>query len=142
MRITENKPVSAVRKSAKTARSNGAGGVFSLDDATDSTPSEAPAKIEMPMAVGNISTLLAVQENLGEQQKASAIDRGFDTLDALDALKIDVLSGNVSRQKLVNLSALVEKQRSNLSDPRLMNLLDHIELRARVELAKFEQKRS
>jgi Class II flagellar assembly regulator len=142
MRITENKPVSAVRKSAKKARLNGAGGLFSLDEATDSAPSEAPAKIEMPMAVGDISTLLAVQENLGEQQKTGAINRGFDTLDALDALKIDVLSGNVSRQKLVNLSALVEKQRSNLSDPALMNLLDHIELRARVELAKFDQNRS
>ena len=93
------------------------------------------------LPIGDISALLAVQGDDQERQRSVAVSRGHDTLDALDSLKIDVLSGQVSRQKLVHLAALVDKERLNFVDPALMNVLDHIELRARVELAKFEQNR-
>ena len=57
----------------------------------------------------------------------------------LDALKLDVLSGQVSRHKLGRLALIVANERAQIADPALQNVLDHIELRARVELAKFEQ---
>ncbi len=141
MRIIQNKPVNGVRKSAKGARSSSAEGVFSLDQPS-STPRTAPSThTASSLPIGDISALLAVQGDDQERQRSAAVSRGHDTLDVLDSLKVDVLSGHVSRQKLLHLASLVDKQRQNLGDPSLMNVLDHIELRARVELAKFEQNR-
>ena len=141
MRITTNRPISPARKSSRDARSSGSGDVFTLDPHT-TLPQTAPStKVATALPVGDISALLAVQGDDQERQRSVAVMRGHDTLDALDSLKVDVLSGQVSRQKLVHLATLVDKQRQNLGDPTLMNVLDHIELRARVELAKFEKKR-
>ena len=141
MRITQNKPISAARRSSKKASSTSSGAVFSVDS-HPSLPQTAPStQVATSLPIGDISALLAVQGDDQQRQRSVAVSRGHDTLDALDSLKIDVLSGQVSRQKLVHLATLVDKQRQNLGDPTLMNVLDHIELRARVELAKFEQNR-
>jgi hypothetical protein len=105
---------------------------------SDPAPALATASA---LPIGDISTLLAVQGADRESQRSAAISRGHKTLDALDDLRLDVLSGQVSRQKLIHLAHLVEKERVGLSDIELMSVLDHIELRARVELAKFEQAR-
>ena len=141
MRIPETRSIGAIGKSKKKSTASSATGIFSLDAPTGNTPAAQRAAVGSAMPVADISSLLAVQDTSYEPHKSSAINHGFDTLDALDSLKLDVLSGHVSRQKLLLLAELVEKQRSNLSDPSLTNVLDHIELRARVELAKFEQNR-
>ncbi len=141
MRITQNRPIGGARKSSKKAASDGSGAAFNVESHS-SLPQTAPAtKAATSLPIGSISALLAVQGDEQQQQRSVAVSRGHDTLDVLDSLKIDVLSGQLSRQKLVHLASLVDKQRHNLGDPALMNVLDHIELRARVELAKFEQNR-
>jgi len=139
MRIMQNKPVERARKSSKAARSSGAGGVFTLDTSPSQAPAASSTQISAPLPVGDISMLLAVQGDDRQRERSIAVDRGYDTLNALDALKVDVLSGQLSRHKLLNLARLVDKQRQHLGDEGLMNVLDHIELRARVELAKFEK---
>ena len=139
MRISETRQIGATRKSSNKKRTNSSDSVFSLNDPADSHPVSSGVQIGSVVPVGDISSLLVVQGTLDEPHRAGAINQGFDTLDALDSLKIDVLSGGVSRHKLMHLAKLVEKQRSNLSDPELGHLLDHIELRARVELAKYEK---
>jgi len=94
------------------------------------------------MSISSIGMLLAVQGVDGDGGgRRQAISQGHETLDALDSLKVDVLAGRISSQKIKNLVALAERQRETVSDPQLANLLDHIELRARVELAKLEQQR-
>ncbi len=141
MRISESKAINTVRKGTKKARSGASGSLFSLAEAAESRQISTRSGVSSSSMIGDISTLLAIQGADQDQQRLVAIDRGFETLDALDELKLDVLSGSVSRRKLLHLAAIVEKQRSGLNDPGLMKVLDHIELRARVELAKFERSR-
>ena len=141
MRITQNRPINGAQKSTKNARSSSSDSVFSVATDTPLPQAAASSQVAAALPIGDISALLAVQGDDQERQRSVAVSRGHDTLDALDSLKIDVLSGQVSRQKLVHLAALVDKERLNFVDPALMNVLDHIELRARVELAKFEQNR-
>ncbi len=137
----QNKPVNGVRKSTKSARSPSAEGVFSLEPHSSASQTAPSTHVATSIPIGDVSALLAVQGDDQERQRSAAVSLGHDTLDLLDNLKIDVLSGQVSRQKLLHLASLVDKQRQNLGNPDLMNVLDHIELRARVELAKFEQNR-
>ena len=57
-------------------------------------------------------------------------------LDTLEEMKTDLLSGRVGEGRLNRLMALVTRAREQ-ADPDLDALIDDIELRAKVELAKL-----
>ena len=84
----------------------------------------------------DIGALLALQAvpdpALGRRRQ---LRRGRALLDLLDELKTDLLLGQVNESKLDLLMALLREGRDR-SEPGLDALLDDIELRARVELAK------
>ena len=68
--------------------------------------------------------------------KKKALRRGNALLDTLESIKADLLVGQVSEGRLNQLMVLIGQARErNL--PGLDDVLDDIELRARVELAKF-----
>jgi hypothetical protein len=50
-----------------------------------------------------------------------------------------LLAGGIDVNELRSITNLVTRQRQNVSDPALQEILDEIELRARVELAKHER---
>ena len=65
--------------------------------------------------------------------------RRADTiLDALEGLKIELLEGQLGPTILERLTRAVREQRSMTDDPTLEGLLDQVETRAAVELAKLE----
>lgn len=68
--------------------------------------------------------------------RRKALRRGHQLLDTLDEVKADLLSGHVSEGKLNQLLALLGQAREHTS-PGLDSALADVELRARVELAKF-----
>lgn len=88
-----------------------------------------------------VDALLSLQEagSVGDALNSPrrAIARGEQMLDMLDDIKIALLGGRLPQAKLQRLVGAVEGQRLSVRDPDLADILDHIELRARVELAKF-----
>jgi hypothetical protein len=88
------------------------------------------------MAATPIDTLLALQAVEDPTvKKKKLVRRGRTLLDALDALKTDLIVGRISEGHLNQLMAVIGQARER-QDPALDALLDNIELRARVELAK------
>ena len=63
--------------------------------------------------------------------------QGEDLLDELDQIRIGLLTGSLPRATLERLAARVEAKRHRVDDPSLIQILDEIELRAAVELAKL-----
>ena len=63
--------------------------------------------------------------------------RGRSALDALDALKIGLLSGTFDTGALARLKAVTASLSEPSGDPALDAVLAEIELRAQVELAKI-----
>ena len=59
-------------------------------------------------------------------------------LDLLDELRIDLLSGDISSHKLGRLMRLVDEKLPNIEPGPVRDVLEEIELRARVEIAKRE----
>ncbi len=59
-------------------------------------------------------------------------------LDVLDGVKLNLLSGEVSSADLDNLKSAIRDQRDQTDDEGLEGVLDEIETRAAVELAKLE----
>jgi hypothetical protein len=80
--------------------------------------------------------LQAVDDPL--QKRKKAVRRGQALLDTLDEVKADLLVGRVGEGKLNQLLSLIGQAREQ-TQPGLDAVLDDIELRARVELAKFER---
>jgi len=60
-------------------------------------------------------------------------------LDMLDQVRDGLLAGGIPRATLNRLANAVSKRQDGFADPKLQTVLDEIDLRARVELAKLEQ---
>ncbi|MGE4221194.1 MAG: flagellar assembly protein FliX [Alphaproteobacteria bacterium] len=116
------------------------GGSFTrhLDD--DSSIAPAIAGTGMSAPVHGVDALLSLQEvgdSTSEQGRARARRWGEDLLDRLDLLRLGILSGGIPRADLIRIASMVGAQRERTTDPRLAEVLAEIELRARVELAKY-----
>lgn len=70
------------------------------------------------------------------------MSRAGRILDVLDEVKVALLDGEVSPDALRRLTAAVRDQRENTEDSRLESVLDEIETRAAVEMAKLEAARA
>lgn len=84
-----------------------------------------------------IEAILALQAVGGPLEgKKKALRRGRALLDALDEIKADLLVGQVSAERLNDLTTMLSQLRER-SEPALDAVLDDIDLRVRVELAKL-----
>jgi hypothetical protein len=94
-------------------------------------------------SVGSLDALIALQQvdEPGERRRR-AVHRGGRLLDLLERLKLSLLGGEAGEQDLVELQAAIREQRALTGDPGLEALLDQIETRAAVELAKRETRAS
>ena len=71
------------------------------------------------------------------QRRRRAVRRGHDMLDILDEIKVCLLEGQVPEGKLKALLRVVNAELALTSDPVVNAVIAEIDLRARVELAKF-----
>ena len=85
-----------------------------------------------------IESLLTAQEMPGDTlSRRRAAKRGGDILDQLDRLRLGLVTGAIPRRELQLLVEMLAKQRETIADPGLMSVIDEIDLRAQVELAKY-----
>lgn len=98
-----------------------------------------PAQPAPPIpAASPIETLLTAQEMPGGTvSRRRAAKRGGDILDQLDRLRLGLITGAIPRRDLQRLVEMLAKQRENIADPGLINVIDEIDLRAQVEIAKY-----
>ena len=125
----------------KTRRSSPAGGARFADHLNKTTESDGEiASTAGVSGVAAISSILSAQEVVDEGDSAARRQlarRGDDILDRLEEIRRDILSGVVSRQRLENLAQSLRQRRTEVKDPRLIEIIDEIELRAAVEIAKL-----
>lgn len=126
---------------ARKAAARGASGqAFSVPGGSSAPATEASAPVTTTSSVASVDALLAIQEVPNEREgRKRAIKRGGDMLDVLDDIRMGLLTGSVPRVRLLELVKLVENREETFTDPRLSQILDEIELRARVELAKLDK---
>jgi hypothetical protein len=120
---------------ASPAARRSASGTFSLEG--ENTTRAATATSGM-RNIGGIETLLALQgvDEPGERRR-KAVKRGRTALDALDALKLGLLSGTLDAGALARLKLVAAGLTEQTGDPGLDTVLAEIELRVGVELAKI-----
>jgi len=137
MRIVDQKSVSGV-SSAQGARAGSAssGARFSLDQGVASARAEAMAPVAI---MGGLEALIAIKsEDNARERRRRSVRRGQGLLDILDELKLALLSGHLPPE-LQNRLAIMLREEGPSGDVRLDSIMDGIELRAAVELAKLKQ---
>ena len=133
MRIDTHNRTTGVGKSGASGRS---GAHADFVPAGAGSPSRTGGATPVASTTG-IDAILALQSVDGPLEgKKKALRRGRSLLDGLDEIKADLLVGQVSAERLDALSAQLTEAREH-ADPALDAVLDDIDLRVRVELAKL-----
>lgn len=140
MKIDRTGPVrtaSSAKRSEKAGRAKGSKFSQHLKPETD-----AVAGAVAPSPVSTVDALLSIQEvedSTTGQSKARARKWGNDVLDRLEQIRVGIIGGVIPRHELERIAAMVDGQRERTDDPALEMILDEIELRAKVELAKLDR---
>lgn len=135
MKVDANRPVgtSGIRKDGKSKTASGFADTLRTEE-------EAPAAgIAAAPALTGIEALMALQEvpdALAKRKRALA--HGDRLLDRLDDLKRGLLLGRIGTDQLAELARHAAESSASVEDARLRDILQEIELRARVELAKLQ----
>lgn len=91
-------------------------------------------------SISSLSALVALQELEGAaERRGRAVRRGRATLDALEALKLGLLAGELDAAALGHLKAAAAAMNEPSGDARLDSVLAEVGLRAAVEIAKLSR---
>lgn len=126
----------SVRRTGKSR--NGASGEFAkhISAGTDTAPVAGGSSATQ---VGSVEALVALQEvpDAAKQTKPPEQKHAEDLLARLDQIRLGILRGDLSPIDLQALVASLAERRREGGDPRLIAIVEEIELRAKVELAKL-----
>ena len=119
-----------------------AAGGFALPSTGGAAASAQAGATSSASGVAGAAALMALQgvEDPTERRRR-AIRRGSSLLDRLDELKLALLGGQDGAAALSRLARDIGEQRDEEAEPGLTAVLDQIDLRASVELAKAEMSR-
>ena len=118
-------------------------GGFALPQTAASAAGTAAGSVSSANGLSDISSLMALQGVPDPlERRRRAIRRGSGLLDRLDELKLALLAGEAGESSLDRLSLSLREARDGDDDVALSGLLDQIDLRAAVELAKAEVRRT
>lgn len=145
MKIT-NVNGSKTAGSAKRKKSDGGSGSAFAEKLRDAAGGEGAAPGVSGPGLDGISGILALQE-VGDAtddvpNRGRAMLYGEDVLDRLSEIQDGILTGTIAKDDLVALAQNVRAGRGQLKDERLNTILDEIELRAEVEIAKLTRERN
>ncbi len=141
MKITG--PNSASSAPGARAARPASGGAFAPTAADEAGPAEDMRRLDSLDGVITLSALLALQGVEDPmQRRRRAVGRAGRILDLLDELKLAMIDGAASPGTLDRLVVAVREERASTEDARLDAVLDQIETRAAVELAKLGRSRA
>lgn len=122
------------KKKGGVSSSNGSFGAMMTED-TQETAAGGPAQ-----AIATIDTLLALQGVDDPAQRAARQrmkGRASFLLNELERIRMGLLSGTLTVGHVVDIADVVASHREKIMDPQLTAILDEIDLRAQIELAKM-----
>lgn len=91
-------------------------------------------------SIASLDALLAAQEVEDPTQRSAkkrARLRADTILDKLETIRIKMLGGDLTVGHMIDIADVVASHRDKIDDPKLTAIMDEIDLRAQVELAKM-----
>ncbi len=138
---TINGPSPLARASAprRTARASSSSMGNGPSFAQQLAETEESSFTQATQAVDSVAGLFGLQEVDDATARASrGKARARTILDRLEDIRRGLAFGTLTRGELQRVADAVELERDHVVDPHLEEILDEVDLRARVELAKYE----
>ena len=89
--------------------------------------------------ISSVDAVVGMQEITDDNKdERGAKNRANLILDKLEDIRMGLLLGQIPKSKLEELSKILKVARDNTVDSKLLEIIDDIELRAKIELAKLE----
>ncbi len=138
MKVGGTKGASAPGKAKKSSESKSDGNVdFSQYVQGASAGAEG---VKATQSIAQLDSLLAVQEvgdSTQKQSKKRMQQRAHNILDKLESIRLKMLGGNLTVGHMIDVADVIAAHREKIDDPKLVAIMDEIDLRAQVELAKM-----
>ncbi|MCB9996507.1 MAG: flagellar assembly protein FliX [Rhodospirillales bacterium] len=132
----KSRQTSQTQKKGKVSSGDGSFGSMVTGGASETRETSATH------SVARVDALLAVQAAEDPTERAARKrmqHRADGILDELEKLRIGLLTGTLTVGHVIGVADVVASHREKIMDPRLTALLDEIDLRAQVELAKMRK---
>ncbi len=151
MKVEGPKSTSAVRETGRARKAGPAGktGEFAaeLDKLGGAEDASGPDSAGDVSGIANVGGILAAQSVGADpgtspdyNERKRRAQRGAELLDRLEDIRKGLLLGSVPKDRLGDLARMVREKRERGADPVISRLLDEIELRAEVEIAKLSRR--
>lgn len=140
MKVTGPGKTSGVSKTNKINKSQSSDDSFGDMMASATQGASETGAVSATQSIAQVDALLAVQgadDPTARAAKKRMRQRGQDVLDALDNVRMAMLGGNLTVGHMIDIADVVASHRENIDDPKLTAIMDEIDLRAQVELAKM-----
>lgn len=142
MKISGPTGPSGTTSTSRAGASRPSSGGFAVSNSAGAAAPAAASATTSTNSVADVSALMALQGVEGPlERRRRAVRRGGGLLDRLDELKLAMLSGEASGPVIERLMRIMREERPVDDDPGLTAVLDQIDLRAAVEMAKAEMSR-
>ena len=139
-RVGATKETSSAKRKSKSPGDN----VAFADNLRETQGSQSAAVVPDATAVSAADAVLATQsvgDNVDDSpQRRRLMEFADDILDKLDELRLGILMGRFSKEKLADLAQRLRQKRQQSADPRLNEIIQEVELRAEVEIAKYSRR--
>lgn len=120
----------------KASSSEGAFGSFVASGPSSSAPTQ------MTQSIAQLDALLAIQgaeDPTARAAKKRMRERSDSILRELDKIRIAMLSGTLTVGHMIDVADVVASHRERIMDPAMTAIMDEVDLRAQVELAKMRK---
>ncbi|NQV44302.1 MAG: flagellar assembly protein FliX, partial [Rhodospirillales bacterium] len=78
-----------------------------------------------------------VPDSTEERSRGLLMAYGDELLERMEDLRLGLLAGSIPKDELAEMAHRMREKKHQVNDPRLMEIIDEIELRAEVEIAKL-----
>ena len=133
---------SKTQKSGKTDKAKSAGKADGSFGAMVAGAASGPKAAGATQSIAKVDALLAVQGAEDATQgkaRRRMRERADNILQKLDGLRMSILSGGLTVGQVIDIADVVASHREKITDPALSALLDEIDLRAQIEIAKMRK---
>jgi hypothetical protein len=133
---------SKTQKSGKTDKAKGAGKADGSFGAMVTGAASGVSAAGATQSIAKVDALLAVQgaESATESKTRRKMrERADNILGKLDGLRMSILNGGLTVGQVIDIADVVASHREKITDPQLSALLDEIDLRAQIEIAKLRK---
>ena len=127
----------AAGKTKKTGKADRSGNIFSSLVAGETS---GPAPTVSTQSIAMVDALLAVQgaeDPTARAARRRVRERASNLLGELEKIRLAMLGGTLTVGHMIDIADVVASHRDKVSDPALTAIIDEIDLRAQVELAKM-----